>query len=107
LVSKANADLVVCHLCSNEEVISEERRNASESMRRQANRMRNLSERILTEVEVGKNILIPIPMVDRGKGDPRNLLAVPHWNTNDIPPNQHWPLNTFHVQILNTLNILL
>jgi hypothetical protein len=63
-------------LCSNEEVISEERQNASESMRRQANRMRNLSERILTEVEVGKNILIPIPMVDRGKGDPRNLQAV-------------------------------
>jgi hypothetical protein len=76
MCSKANADLVVCHLCFNEEVISEERRNASESMRRQANRMRNLSERILTEVEVGKNILIPIPMVDSGKGDPRNLLAV-------------------------------
>ena len=38
--------------------------------------MRNLSERILTEVEVEKNIFIPIPMVDRGKGDPRNLLAV-------------------------------
>ena len=38
--------------------------------------MRNLSERILTEVEVGKNILIPIPMVDSGKGDPHNLLAV-------------------------------
>jgi hypothetical protein len=46
MCSKANADLVVCHLCSNEEVISEERRNASESMRRQANRIRNLSERI-------------------------------------------------------------
>ena len=52
MCSKANADLVVCHLCSNEEVISEERRNASESERRQANRMRNLSERILTKVEV-------------------------------------------------------
>ena len=76
MCSKANADLVVCHLCFNEEVISEERGNASESMRRQANRMRNLSERILTEIEVGRNILIPIPMVDRGKGDPRNLLAV-------------------------------
>ena len=38
--------------------------------------MRNLSERILTEVEVGKNILIPIPMVDHGKDDPRNWLTV-------------------------------
>jgi hypothetical protein len=46
MCSKANADLVVCHLCSNDEVISEERRNASESMRRQANRIRNLFERI-------------------------------------------------------------
>ena len=38
--------------------------------------MRNLSERILTDVEVGKNNVIPIPMVDRGKDDQRNLLAV-------------------------------
>ena len=37
MCSKANTEMVVCHLCSNEEVISEERRNASESMRRQAN----------------------------------------------------------------------
>jgi hypothetical protein len=29
------------------------------------------------------------------------------WYTNDIPPNQYWSLKTFHVQILNTLNILL
>ena len=34
MFSKTNTDLVVCHLCTNEEVISEERRNASESMRR-------------------------------------------------------------------------
>jgi hypothetical protein len=45
-------------------------------MRRQANRLRNLSERIVTEVEVGKIIPIPIPMVDHGKSDPRNLLVV-------------------------------
>jgi hypothetical protein len=53
--------------------------------------MRNLSERILTEVEVEKNIFIPIPMVDRGEGDPRNLLAVV----------------LSREQILNTLSILL
>jgi hypothetical protein len=38
--------------------------------------MRNRSEKILTEVEIGQNVLIPIPNVDRGKGDPRNLMAV-------------------------------
>jgi hypothetical protein len=29
-----------------------------------------------TEVEIGQNVLIPIPNVDRGKGDPRNVMAV-------------------------------
>ena len=38
--------------------------------------MRNRSETILTEVEIGQNVLIPIPNVNRGKGDPRNVMAV-------------------------------
>jgi hypothetical protein len=38
--------------------------------------MRNRSEKFLTEVEIGQNVLIPIPNVDRGKGDPRNVMAV-------------------------------
>jgi hypothetical protein len=59
------------NLCSNEKNITSERRNASESMKRQATRMRNLSD-----VDIGTNVLIPIPNVDRGKGDPRNVLAV-------------------------------
>ncbi|XP_071136484.1 uncharacterized protein [Mytilus edulis] len=45
-------------------------------MTKQAVRMRNLSERVLTEVDVGANVLIAIPHVDRGKGEPRNLMAV-------------------------------
>ena len=38
--------------------------------------MRNRSKKFLTEVEIGQNVLIPIPDVDRGKGDPRNVMAV-------------------------------
>ncbi|CAG2197010.1 unnamed protein product [Mytilus edulis] len=45
-------------------------------MTKQAVRMRNLSERVLTEVDIGANVLVAIPHVDRGKGDPRNLMAV-------------------------------
>jgi hypothetical protein len=45
-------------------------------MKRQATRMRNLSERILSDVDIGTNVLIPIPNVDWGKGDTRNVLAV-------------------------------
>ena len=59
------------NLCSNEKNITSERRNASESMKRQATRMRNLSD-----VDIGTNVLIPIPNMDRGKEDPRNVLAV-------------------------------
>ena len=32
--------------------------------------------KLLTEVEIGQNVLIPIPNVDRGKRHPRNVMAV-------------------------------
>ena len=77
LCSKAcTPESVTYNLCSNEKNIISERRNASESMKRQATRMRNISERILSDVDIGTNVLIPIPNVDRGKGDPRNVLVV-------------------------------
>ncbi|CAC5377298.1 unnamed protein product [Mytilus coruscus] len=61
LCSKGNiSDTITCHLCSNEEVIRNERRHASDSMTKQAVRMRNLSERVLTEVDVGANIVLCI-----------------------------------------------
>ncbi|CAC5388944.1 unnamed protein product [Mytilus coruscus] len=57
LCSKGNiSDTITCHLCSNEEVIRNERRHASDSMTKQAVRMRNLSERVLTEVDVRANV---------------------------------------------------
>jgi hypothetical protein len=37
--------------------------------------MRNRPEKFLTEVEIEQNVLIPLPNVDRGKGDPRNVMA--------------------------------
>ena len=63
LCSKSEASNAICQLCSNEKDISIERSQAAESLKRQATRMRNRSEKILTEV-------------DRGKGDPRNVMAV-------------------------------
>ncbi|CAG2229674.1 unnamed protein product [Mytilus edulis] len=44
------SETITCHLCSNEEVIRNERRHASDSVTKQAVRMRNLSERVLAEV---------------------------------------------------------
>ncbi|XP_071177222.1 ATP-dependent DNA helicase RecQ-like [Mytilus edulis] len=45
-------------------------------MTKQAVRVRNLSGIVLTEVDVGENVLVAITYVDRGKGDPRNIKAV-------------------------------
>ncbi|CAG2204062.1 unnamed protein product [Mytilus edulis] len=61
LCSKGNiSDTITCHLCSNKEVIKNERRHASDSMTKQAVGMRHLSERVLTEVDVGANVLVAI-----------------------------------------------
>jgi hypothetical protein len=76
LCASVETDKVTCHHCLTEQTITVERNEASESMRRQASRMRSRSEKILTEVAIGDNVLIPIPNVDRGRGDPRNVMAV-------------------------------
>ncbi|XP_071137214.1 uncharacterized protein [Mytilus edulis] len=43
-----------------------------------AKRMLSRSNRVLEEVDIGCNVVIPIPVVDRGKGDPRNIMAIVH-----------------------------
>ena len=34
------------------------------------------SKIVLSEVKVGDNVTIPIPSVDRGRTDPRNLIGI-------------------------------
>lgn len=55
LCSKSEASNAICQLlvCSNEKDISTKRSQAAESLTRQATRMRNRSEKNLTEVEIG------------------------------------------------------
>jgi hypothetical protein len=36
--------------------------------------MLSRSNNILEEIDIGCNVLIPIPQVDRGKGDPKNII---------------------------------
>ena len=38
-------------------------------------------EHILEEADIGNNVLIPIPHVDRGKGDSHNIMSVVHEKT--------------------------
>jgi hypothetical protein len=60
--SKQGISNAICPLCSNEKDISIERSQAAESLKRQATRMRNRSEKILTEVEIGQNKLRLMPL---------------------------------------------
>ena len=45
-------------------------------MEKQATRMLDRSNKVLDEVEIGCNVVVPIPNVDHGKGDPKNIMAV-------------------------------
>ena len=38
--------------------------------------MLDRSNKVLDEVEIGCNVVVPIPNVDRGKGNPKNIMAV-------------------------------
>ena len=58
------------------EDILNQRKRARESQLEQAERMVKRSRIDLKAGEVGDNVAVPIPMVDRGRGDPRNILGV-------------------------------
>ena len=58
------------------EDIANQRKRACESQLSQAERMVKRSRIDLKAGEAGDNVAVPIPMVDRGRGDPRNILGV-------------------------------
>ena len=52
---------------------------------KQAERMLRRSRVINVPASIGDNVTIPIPLVDRGRGDPRNLMGVVlEHNENDL-----------------------
>ena len=56
--------------------ITNHRKSACEAQLIQAERMVKRSRIDLKVGEAGDNVAIPIPMVDRGRGDPRNILGI-------------------------------
>ncbi|XP_071111144.1 uncharacterized protein [Haliotis cracherodii] len=56
--------------------IMQNRKRAREAQEEQAQRMVKRSKRVLGPVSVGDNVTVPIPHVDRGRGDPRNIIGV-------------------------------
>ena len=53
-----------------------QRKRAAESQLQQVEKMVIRSKIVLSEVKVGDNVTIPIPSVDRGRTDPRNLIGI-------------------------------
>ena len=56
--------------------ITNQRKRACDSQLKQAERMVKRSRIELKMAEVGDNVAVPIPLVDKGRGDPRNILGV-------------------------------
>ncbi|XP_041347825.1 uncharacterized protein LOC121367580 [Gigantopelta aegis] len=61
---------------SRQQAIQIQRKRANEAQTMQAERMVKRSKRIFAPVQVGDNVTISIPHVDRGRTDPRNIIGV-------------------------------
>jgi len=64
------------HQLSTSQSIQRSRKEAREGILKQAQRMIKRSRLENVPGKVGDNITIPIPLVDRGRGDPRNIVGV-------------------------------
>eukprot|EP00102_Acyrthosiphon_pisum_P023247 XP_016660457.1 PREDICTED: KRAB-A domain-containing protein 2-like [Acyrthosiphon pisum] len=55
---------------------TEERQNARDNLEIQAKKMKNLSNAKFPEAKEGSTVQLKIPNIDRGRGDPRSVIAV-------------------------------
>ena len=74
--SEASGSQLLCTLCKSTECINTERMSAATAIMTQSERMLDSTNKVLHDVDEGTNVLIPIPQVDRGKADPKNVLAM-------------------------------
>ena len=65
-----------CHYCTSKENISKKRKIAFENLEKQAEKMKKESDKKFGEASVGTTVRVPVPEVDRGKGDHRSILGV-------------------------------
>lgn len=69
-------DKITCLLCHNTQEIRNKRSAAHDSLQAQAAKMLKNSDTKFPPAKIGDNVRISIPDVDRGRGDPRSVLAV-------------------------------
>ena len=57
-------------------VILVKREAAADGLQKQCQRMLRNTDKVLDEIDIASTVLVPIPHVDRGKGDTRNIKAI-------------------------------
>ncbi|KAF2900335.1 hypothetical protein ILUMI_05851 [Ignelater luminosus] len=63
-------------VCSSENEVQKARKTAAENLVKQAKKMKATSDKSHPLANIGDNVTIPIPDVDKGKGDLRNIIGV-------------------------------
>ena len=74
--SSPGPDGARCPLCTREESAAQQRRSAAESQQRQDQRMLCRANRQTEALDVGTNVRIGIPDVDRARNQQRNIIGV-------------------------------
>ena len=74
--SESTETATECVLSKRLDKIVSERGCAKRAMGVQAERMVKRSRVEVPHGQIGDNVIIPIPLVDRGRGDPRNILGI-------------------------------
>ncbi|KAF2893875.1 hypothetical protein ILUMI_12298 [Ignelater luminosus] len=63
--------------------ITDARKSAYDGLQKQAKRMKVISDNAHPKPDIGSTVRIPVPDVDRGRGDARSILAVVLESTED------------------------
>jgi hypothetical protein len=74
--STTSTCVVLCYMCHSDVSINTERTGAKRVLEKQAKRMLEASKKKFCELSVGDAVVVPVPDVDRGRSDFRNIPAV-------------------------------
>lgn len=74
---------VVCAICMKDNAIAKQRSGAASGLKNQAERMLATSNQLFGAIEVGDNVAVPAPNVDKSATDMKNLVAVVLEKTED------------------------
>lgn len=71
-----DASTTITKIKTNNENAITLRKNATKNLENQADKMKKLSDKKFLPVEIGSTVRVPVPDVDKGRLDARNILAV-------------------------------